>query len=108
MISLKPGVQLKDLQPQMVLALQIAEGLWEKYGQPELVVTSCNDSKHMPGSLHYKGRAVDLRIKTVPVANREKLVIDLDNAFGGDTGEFDILWEYQGTANEHVHVEFDP
>lgn len=108
MIALKPGVKLTDLQPQIVLALQIAEGLWAKYGQPTLVVTSCNDSKHIAGSLHYTGRAVDLRIKSIPSANREKLVIDLDNAFGGDSSEFDVLWENQGTMNEHLHIEHDP
>lgn len=103
MISLKPGVKLRDLAPQIVLAIQAAEHIYWNAAQTAVVVTSGNDSQHKDGSLHYTGRAADLRIKTVPEKLRERVVRQLRDALGG---EFDVLWEGRGTENEHVHVEW--
>ena len=105
MIALKPGVKLKDLQPQTVLAIQIAEGFYEKYGTTLLTVTSGSDGAHKTGSLHYTGCAVDLRIHDVAKANRAKLVRDLSVALGEN---YDVIWEGRDTLNEHLHIEYDP
>ncbi len=105
MIALKHSVKLKDLQPQIVLAIQIAEGVWVKYGSPLLVVTSCNDSTHKEGSFHYRGLAVDLRIKNISEANQPVLVKDLMVMLGP---EYDVIWEDAMGPNAHVHIEWDP
>ena len=108
MISLKPGVGLDDLCPQMVLAITIAEGVWALLGIGELVVTSVNDGVHAGGarpSLHPLGRAADLRTQTLAPGDRAKAAADLAHRLGP---EFDVLHEGIGTPNEHIHIQWDP
>jgi hypothetical protein len=96
-------VKLAGLTVPMVLALQIAEHIWWQHGETTLVVTSANDGAHRAGSLHYEGRAVDLRTKTLPQAQRQAAVEALARALGG---EFVVLFESVGDADEHCHVHW--
>ena len=105
MISLKAGVRLADLASQMLVALMVAERVWAQHGVATLTITSANDGSHKDGSLHYQGRALDLRIHTMEGTQRVRAVKALTDALGG---AFDVLHEYLGTPNEHVHVEWDP
>lgn len=96
-MKLKDGVNLEGVQWQMFKAAVIAEAVFAKYGS-ELIITSANDGKHMDGSLHYKGCALDLR--TWHIAGREGEVIrELQRALGDD---FDIVLE-----SDHIHLELD-
>jgi len=107
-VVLKQGVKIHDIQPQMILFLQIACGVWNEFAVRQLVVTSGSEGKHMATSLHYKGLAVDLRWPIdVP---RENLVIRLRSACGQTTGpkgqqisNWDIVPE-----SDHLHVEYQP
>lgn len=103
-MRLKPGVRLVGLQPQIVLAMLVTEGVYWELGH-EFVVTSCNDSKHGDKSLHYEGRAFDARSKHVPVDHKQLLLDRLREQLGAD---FDVLMEFVGKDNEHLHVEYDP
>lgn len=102
-MKLKPGVKLRGLVPQMVVALLIIHDLYAHYGV-ELVVTSANDSQHKSDSFHYAGQAVDLRTKTFQ-QSKALLVAQIKEAVGPD---FDVLLENEGTDNEHLHIEYDP
>jgi len=108
-ITLKPGVRLSNLQPQIVLALQVAAGCYGIEALDEMVVTSCNDSTHRRGSLHYAGAAVDLRSKSIPADAVERVVERMKVALGVD---FDVVLEaWNATAreaNEHIHLEYQP
>lgn len=119
MISLKPDVMLRrriadqippivDVKPQTVLAIAVAGSIWQAAGV-DLEVTSVLDGKHMLGSFHYKGLAVDLRTNSIQGEGRfakvQKLRNDLAEALGED---FDVLLEDLGLPNEHVHVEYQP
>lgn len=103
-MKLKPGVKLAGLQPQIAVALTIARDAYNDIGV-ELIVTSCNDSKHSDTSLHYKGRAADCRTHTVPRPLLNALVTRLKENLGF---EFDVVLEGEKTANEHIHIEYDP
>ena len=104
-MRLKVGVKLVDLCPQMVLALLIVEGCYHRQiPDYEVWVTSCNDSKHMDGSLHYIGKAADTRTKDF-TGDKHQLLTDCREALGAN---FDVLLEGEGTDNEHLHVEYDP
>lgn len=109
MISLKAGVSLKDLQPQTVLAMMVVSQCLFDKGLKNFTVTSCNDSTHMAGSLHYKGFAFDTRTHDITLANRsiwlEQLQKDVKNLLGS---EFDVILEDLGGPNEHLHTEYDP
>ena len=104
-ITLKKGVRLGALQPQVVLGLVVAAGCYGLRDMEEMVVTSCNDSKHGRGSLHYSGNAVDLRTNTAARIYVEGLHSDIVLALGVD---FDVILEDYGTPNEHIHMEYQP
>lgn len=104
-MKLKPGVRLKDLSPQMVLAIVVVNELYKKRGL-ECVVTSANDSKHSVKSLHYKGHALDFRTHYQALNGLEiALVNEIKECLGSD---FDVLLEGVATPNEHIHLEYDP
>lgn len=64
------------------------------------VITSKEDGKHMPTSLHYKKRAFDWRTNTVPAAERPALRTVVAKALGRD---WDVVLE-----PTHLHTEYDP
>lgn len=109
MILLKSGVSLRNLQPQVILAMMVVRDYFTDKGIKNFTVTSCNDGTHMKGSLHYEGRAFDTRTHDISLTNRtawlEQMRNDIKNALGN---EFDVILEDVGGANEHLHIEFDP
>lgn len=64
------------------------------------VATSILDGTHKTGSLHYQGRAFDLRVRDVIPERRKAFRDALRVALGP---EFDVVLEAT-----HVHVEWDP
>jgi hypothetical protein len=103
MIEFKAGVSLKNLKPQMLIALKIVEQEYDKFGTTT-VITSGNDGKHKVGSKHYLGEALDFRTKTVGLARQlVQAIWEKLNPIG-----FDVLFEDEKGPNEHMHVEYDP
>lgn len=82
-------------------AVGVAEFVYEKHAGRRAVVTSCVDGVHHPGSLHYKGRAVDLRTRDLNALTTGAIVKDL-KAWLTSQG-FDVVLE-----RDHIHIEFDP
>ena len=104
MVSLKAGVWVLGVRPEVLLAIHVAEGLWTAEGVP-LVITAVIDGKHSTGSAHYRGCAVDLRTNNL-AADRPQLVVQaLQVALGSD---FLVLYEGEGTPQAHCHVEYRP
>lgn len=105
MIELKAGVKLHpDTHPRVLEALARAEAVFARW-HFRVVVTSWADSVHKKDSLHYSGRAIDLRVHHVPEKFRDAVVSALATSLGPD---FDVLWESKDSPNEHLHVEYDP
>lgn len=77
-------------------ALPVIESVYREFGY-EAVLTSTDEGDHSPGSLHYAGLAVDVRL---PPDNEMAVVAKLKVKLGHD---FDIVHEY-----DHVHIEYDP
>lgn len=96
MIAIKPGVRIAGMQTEILLAVVIAHELFREQAQT-LTVTSCTDGVHKERSLHYVGRAVDLRL---PTAAKERMVEQLAGRLGD---EYDVVLE-----GDHIHVEYDP
>lgn len=96
MIQVKPGVRLHGIRPEVVLALMIAERIYDEAGWP-LVVTSVIDGEHMRASIHYTGGAVDIRL---PKRNKAHFRLLIANALGDD---FDVVLE-----KTHIHIEWQP
>lgn len=97
MISIKPGVDLRGIQPETILAVFVAASI---YGPLPLVITSARDGQHMAGSLHYKGFAVDLRTKDLDPQHVTMIHTQLQQVLGA---QYDVVLEA-----DHIHVEFDP
>jgi len=100
-MKLKKGVNPLRLQPEMVLALMVAENVWFDNGQ-ELVVTSLNDSEHSRQSLHYSGNAADLRIRYFAPNQHGSIEQQLRDALGNNP-DYDIVLEAT-----HIHIEYQP
>lgn len=92
-------VKLHGIRPELLFALQVAAEVYKVYGQ-ELVITSCNDSKHAPTSLHYAGCAVDLRTNYFTKATAIKVRDEIKERLGID---FDVILE-----SDHLHIEYQP
>ena len=95
-LSVKPGVKLTGLRPEVIVALIAAQGL---HPSQNIVITSALEGKHMVGSKHYVGQAVDLRIhdldRPAAIKWRNKLAL----ALGKD---YDVVLE-----DDHLHIEYD-
>lgn len=98
-MKLKVNCILKDLQPPIIVALIVADDIYRASGF-DMTVTSINDSKHSDDSFHYKGLAVDLRIRDVPTEKVDSIFKQLRAAL---TIEFDVIKEI-----DHIHIEYDP
>jgi len=59
-LSLKPGVEISDLDLLMVDAIPKIVRVFDAFGY-RATITSGRDGEHMVGSLHYSGRALDWR-----------------------------------------------
>jgi hypothetical protein len=108
MIKFKYGVKLNRMKPQLATAVAVAESFYRDFGPGDMTVTSANDGVHSTNSLHYSGYAVDLRINNlsgIPASQRSTLAGLIKQALGA---EWDVVHEYVGTSNEHLHVEWDP
>lgn len=98
MIAIKPGVRVRAMQPEILLAVVIAHELFRERAE-RLVITSCTDGRHKDGSLHYTGCAVDLRLPMLTV-QRDQVVKELAERL---SAEYDVVLEA-----DHIHVEYDP
>jgi hypothetical protein len=97
-MQLKTGVDIRKVNPEMVLGLIIADGVFRKF-DAEMVVTSVCDGKHMSGSKHYLGLAADLRIWGLE-GKLDQIVSALKTAMNNN---YDVVKE-----SDHIHLEYDP
>lgn len=104
-LRFKQGVRVRNLRVQILLALRVAENVYEERNF-DCVVTSAADSKHSRASRHYDGAAVDLRTNNTGGAG--KAIADEIRARLAPLEDYDVLFEGDGTPNEHIHVEWQP
>ena len=88
-------VNIVDLVPELQDKLPIIDQIYHDEYSTELVITSGKDGHHMEGSLHYQGKAVDLRIWNI----WDSLIARLRKELGPD---FDVVLE-----KDHIHIELD-
>jgi len=98
-LSLKPGVATCGVGAEVFLIVHVALQVWDLRGEPSLTVTSLTDGVHRTDSLHYKGLAVDIRVRDLH-NSPNVLCADLASALGQD---YDVIFEI-----DHIHVEYDP
>ena len=99
----KPGVYLESLEPAMDTAgLEVINAFHQVLGDDYVpVITSGNDwPYHARKSKHYENKAIDFRIKYIPLEQRREIVNLVTERL---SPRFRIIWE-RGDA-EHLHVE---
>ena len=106
LLNFKQGtvVRLLDtaLIPGLVALLTFMESILDI---TEITVTSVNEGRHMSGSLHYQGRALDIRSKIYEPEKVAKVVAEFKQFYDRD---YDLIWEAQGEPNEHLHLQYNP
>ena len=101
----KAGVNPFGLSPELEIGLIIANDVYAAHGV-NMTVTSLNDGRHSRKSKHYRGDGGDLRTHDLPDDVKPQSVAD---EIAKNVGpQYDVLLEGEGTANEHIHLEFDP
>ena len=63
------------------------------------MITSTNEGKHLPNSMHYRNKAIDLRLPFDTVTHNKDFVTELKLRLGKD---YDIIYE-----KDHIHLEWD-
>ena len=99
MLFLKPGVRITGMRPEILLAAVAAMKVYEAAGH-DFTITACVDGKHIAGSLHYSGAAIDVRTRDLAADEVQKIIAKMKECLGGD---FDVLLEV-----DHIHIEFQP
>ena len=99
MIMNKKGVSVRGIQPEIVHAINVANSIISQFGK-DCVVTAGTDGKHMGGSLHYVGLAVDLRTRDLNAKEKAVFVYRMKTALGA---EYDVVPE-----STHLHIEYQP
>lgn len=97
---IKTGVDLRGLTPQMAVAYSIAQQIYHEVAGQRCVITSASDGKHMPNSLHYKGKALDFRTNNLRPEQVHPVFLALKEAL--HPGQFDVVLE-----RDHIHCEWD-
>jgi len=99
MIFKDSTIGLQNLCPQIVLALIIVDQVMQKAGA-QAMITSVNDARHSKKSLHYDGKAVDLRTRWF--SDPKAVVYECKRALG-NSPDIDIILE-----KDHIHMEYQP
>lgn len=100
LVSLKKGVNFSNMHEKIWGAVPKIATVFEGVHVP-FVITAGRDGKHKIGSLHYAGRAIDIRSRDLSTdAIKVSVLNDLKRVLGD---EYDVLFE-----GDHYHVEYDP
>ena len=104
-LCLKPGVRISKLTPPMALGNQVVHCVYSEHSYP-CIITSGEDGRHSPKSLHYSGNALDYRTKNIVSIKEKMRVLAVCRERLGKN--YDVLLECLNRPNEHLHVEYDP
>jgi len=99
MIQIKPGAKVNGIQPEMIIALMVANDVYSKYDTP-CGITEGTGGKHGTGSLHYVGLAIDIRTRNI-VGGKEEFIAQQIRVNLGE--QYDVVLE-----SDHIHIEFQP
>ena len=98
-MTYKNGVP-QTLHVDMLRILPVIDFITSEKCGRTAIITSTTDGKHMSGSKHYKGLAVDLRTRDLPIDVQKRYYYSLSYAL---LKLCDVVFE-----SDHIHVEYSP
>jgi len=103
MIRYKEGVSVLGIKPEILAIYPIIEAA---FAPKEAIITSAGEKVKIHGkkSYHYIGYAIDLRTHHLIDGEARKILQLLRTWL---TSEYDVGLEFEGTEDEHIHIEFD-
>lgn len=105
----KAGVDLSTLRPEIRRLEPLIDAVYAEMGVTPIV--TCTDGDHEGRkSYHNVGLALDLRVKHVGGAKKQAVLHALleraiDQAY---PRQYDVILEYPGGENAHIHIECSP
>ena len=99
-VHLKLGVDLHGCAPVVFDMIAKCHPVMSRYG--EFWVTSAKDGTHKETSLHYQGKAIDIRTRHMKPHEVLEAAQDIKRALGPG---YDVVIEH---APPHLHIEYDP
>lgn len=106
MINCKEGVRFKRITPEMMRLFPLLVDVWKEHAKGIVpMITSANDSKHLPTSYHFQDYAIDVRSKDLTDLQKDAVLAHLRMQLTGLN--YDVLLEHRGGENEHFHIEFN-
>lgn len=101
MVRFKAGVVVYRMHPEVERIIDVLDDISKRVARRDVVITSAREGEHSKNSLHYKGRALDIRVNDLDANTRALYLRAIKNAL--DDAKWDVVDE--GT---HIHIEFDP
>jgi hypothetical protein len=102
--ALKPGVS-GTIKDEMQPAIDAVVAVWRMHSLKIPTITSIEDGKHGPNSLHPYGLAIDFRLNDINLSLHSQLRSQVSAILGS---KYDVVHENHGSANDHLHVEASP
>lgn len=101
LIKCKPGVSTRFITTAALRIIEAAVQAWKMLDRQDTpVITSWMDGKHINGSKHFSGLALDFRTRILTESEKHRFTQALRDELGRD---FDVVLE-----SDHLHVEYDP
>lgn len=100
-MEMKAGASLNGLDPIVYMyGIPVIDAIHRVVIGRDAIITAGTDGQHMAGSLHYRGRALDVRTRDLTPAKKQELRDALARGLGPG---WDVIVE-----PTHIHIEYDP
>ena len=103
-IAVKPGVELST-RPEMQPVRAAVDRVWRMYNLTPTITSGMESESIHKTQIHYQGLAEDYRTHDIPENWKQTMFNKVRVILGSD---YDVIFEDAGTANEHLHIEYDP
>jgi len=118
-IHIMNGVDLRNVQPQTILAVMVAEEAFSQRGRDCIITSAYRKGPWRDTLLHGTGCAVDLSVRDLrgvelPKPEVDAVLAQLNLVLGRPGGgQYDVVDERNpgsspGWSGPHIHIEFDP
>jgi hypothetical protein len=106
-LILKKGIAIDNLCVQLLLSIIVINDLFKEL-KKDCVITACTNGTHSYSSLHWCGRAVDIRSKVFGESDEKKKIVIIVREKLGSLKDYDFILENLNLENEHFHLEWQP